>query len=388
MNSFQYYNPAKIIFGVDALASLEVQLKEYKVKSLLLIYSGDFIKSLGIFDFVKETCQKLNIAFNENGNVVPNPKIELVRDLIIQAKNVQVDFILAVGGGSAIDTAKAVAVGIPYEDDVWRFFEYKDIPKTAIPIGVISTLPASGSESSNCSIISNGLHKCGIEYDCIIPKFAMMNPEYTLTLPQYQTACGIADILSHLLERYYSDVTHTDTTDYMIEGAIKAVMLNGKRLMNNPSDINARSEIQCLAFIAHNNLLDIGRSADWGSHRIEHEISAQYGVTHGEGMAIICVAWAKYMAIHKPEKLAQLANRIFNIDYMNYSKNEMAALLANKLNCFFKDLQLKTTLSQLNIDQANFEVMANRATNNGKESVGHYYPITKEVFIDILNIAL
>lgn len=388
MNSFQYYNPAKIIFGVDALNELETQLKEFKVTSLLLIYSGDFIKSLGIYDKVKDTCASLSITFHENGNVVPNPKIELVRDLISYAKQESVDFVLAVGGGSAIDTAKAVAVGIPYNDDVWRFFEYVDTPKKAIPIGVISTLPASGSESSNCSIISNGLHKCGIEYDCIIPKFAIMNPEYTITLPQYQTSCGVADILSHLLERYYTDVAYVDTTDYMIEGAIKALMINGERLIKDPSDIHARSEIQCLAFIAHNNLLDIGRCADWGSHRIEHEISAQYGVTHGEGMAIISIAWAKYMAKHKPQKLAQLANRIWNIDYSNYSVEEMALILAEKLEEYFKKLQLKTTLTQLSIDRTHFVDMADRATNKGNDSVGHYLPITKEIFIEILDLAL
>ncbi len=387
MNSFQYYNPAKIIFGVDSLNELETQLKEYEVTSLLLVYSGDFIKTLGIFDKVKETCKKLNVAFHENGSVVPNPKVELVRDLIIQAKNVQTDFILAVGGGSAIDTAKAVAVGIPYDKDVWDFFEYKEVPKKAIPIGVVSTIPASGSESSNCSIISNGLHKCGIEYDCIIPKFAIMNPQYTIGLPQYQTACGVADILSHLLERYYSDVSHVDTTDYLIEGAIKAILLNGERIMKDPSDLNARSEIQCLAFIAHNNLLDIGRSADWGSHRIEHEISAQYGITHGEGMAVICVAWAKYMAEHKPKKLAQLANRVWYIDYANYSEKEMALLLADKLDVFFKQLQLKTSLTELSITDEHFNEMANRATNNGTDVVGHYYPITKDIFIEILKIA-
>lgn len=388
MNSFQYYNPAQIVFGTDSQYKIKDLLQTYNATSVLLIYSGDFIKQLGIFDSVKEACQSLHVSFYENGNVVPNPKVELVRELVSLGKKKDVDFVLAVGGGSAIDTAKAVAVGIPYPHDVWDFFEYKCAPESALPIGVITTLPASGSESSNCSIISNGLHKVGIEYDCIIPKFSIMNPEYTLGLPPYQTACGIADILSHLLERYFSDVEYTDTTDFLIEGAAKALLLNAQRLMANPKDIHARSEIQCLAFLAHNNLLDIGRTSDWGSHRIEHELSAQYGITHGEGMAVVLVAWTNYMAKHKPKKLAQLANRLFHIDYHDYSETQMAQQLSICLTEFFSSLHLKTTLSAMDIDETHFEEMAMRATNKDTQTIGHYLCLDKSNVIEILNTAL
>ena len=388
MNSFQYYNPAQIVFGTDSQYKIKELLTSYKVTSLLLVYSGDFIKQLGIYDIVKDACESLQIAFFENGNVVPNPKVELVRELITLGKHEHVDFVLAVGGGSAIDTAKAVAVGIPYANDVWDFYENKCIPETALPIGVITTLPSSGSESSNCSIISNGIHKVGIEYDCIIPKFSIMNPEYTIGLPPYQTSCGLADILSHMLERYFSDVEYTDTTDYLIEGAIQALLLNAERLMKNPSDIHARSEVQCLAFLAHNNLLDIGRSSDWGSHRIEHELSAQYGITHGEGMAIVLVAWTKYMSSRKPKKLAQLANRVFHIDYYNYDETQMALHLSKELEAFCISLGLKTSLSEMNIDSTHFEEMASRATNNYTQTVGHYICLDKQAFVDILELAL
>lgn len=388
MINFHYYNPAKIIFGKGSEKEIEKLLLDYNVKSLLMVYSGNFIKDLGIWDAVKNACEKDHIKFYECGTVVPNPKIELVRELIENGKKNKVDFVLAVGGGSSIDTAKAVALGIPYDGDVWDFYEGKASEKNVLPVGVITTLPASGSETSNCSIISNGLHKVGFESDSIIPKFAIMNPEFTMTLPAYQTSCGIADILSHLLERYFSDTKFVDTTDFLIEGAVRALMLNAERLTHNSHDYNARAEIQWLASIAHNNLLDTGRVGDWGSHRIEHELSAQYGITHGEGMAVVMVAWTKYMAHKKPEKLAQLANRVFGVDYHDYTLTQMALKLSEILESFFKKLNLKTTLTELNIDKKYFSEMAARATDNGKSPVGHYVPLDEKTFVDILNLAI
>lgn len=388
MNNFQYYNPAEIIFGRDAEQKLKLLLERHGVKSLLLVYSGDFIKDLGIWDVVREACEALGISFLENGSVTPNPNLSLVQELIAQGRQHQVDFVLAVGGGSAIDTAKTVAAGIPYDGDVWDFFTGAAQPKAALPVGVISTLPASGSETSNCAIITNGLNKLGIEDNLITPVFAIMNPEFTLGLPAYQTACGIADILSHLLERYFSDVAHTDTTDFLIEGAIQALLLNSRRVIQNPKDYNVRAEIQWLGSIAHNNLLDTGRTADWGSHRIEHELSGQYNLTHGEGMAVVLTAWTKYAAEHKPEKLAQLANRVFHVDYHDYTLREMALRLSAELEQFFRSLQLKTHLTELGIDDTDFVTMALRATNDGTETVGHYIPLDQNKMIEILHLAL
>jgi alcohol dehydrogenase YqhD (iron-dependent ADH family) len=388
MENFHYHNPAQIIFGKKSEQEIGNLLIAYHVKSLLMVYSGDFIKTLGIWDTVKEACAKNSIAIYECGDVVPNPKLELVRKLVALGKEKNIDFILAVGGGSSIDTAKAVALGIPYSGDVWNFYAGKTAIKTALPVGVISTLPASGSETSNCSIISNGLNKVGVEDDLIIPQFAIMNPEFTMSLPPYQTSCGIADILSHLLERYFSVIPHVDTTDFLIEGAVRALMLNGERLMQNPRNYNSRAEVQWLASIAHNNLLDTGRVADWGSHRIEHELSAQYGITHGEGMAVVLVAWTKYMAQEKPKKLAQLANRVFHVDYHDYTLTEMALKLSSNLQQFFKMLHLKTTLTEMNITAEHFAEMAARATDNGANTVGHYVPLDEEKFLAILNLAL
>ncbi|MCR5568104.1 MAG: iron-containing alcohol dehydrogenase [Paludibacteraceae bacterium] len=385
MVDFEYYNPAKIVFGENSVDKIGDLLKEYKVSSLLLVYSGEFIKSLGIYGKVKDAAAALGIDFYENGNVVPNPSIELVRELVVLGKEKNVDFVLAVGGGSAIDTAKATALGIPYEGDVWDFFEKGVSPETVLPLGVISTLPASGSETSNAAILSNGVWKLGFEDNRIIPKFAIMNPAYTVGLPNFQTFAGVADILSHLLERYFSDVKHTDVTDYLIEGAVQALLVNGKRLKANPKDLNARAEIQWLATVAHNNILDTGRIGDWGSHRIEHELSGQYGITHGEGMAVVLPAWVRYVANVKPWKLSQLAVRVFHEDAYNHTEAENALALADHLEHFFRELGLRTRLSELGIDDKYFADMAKRATRNG--TVGHYLPLDEHIFVEILKIA-
>ena len=386
MIGFEYYNPAKIVFGEDSEQQLTALLKENQVSSLLLVYSGDFIKDLGIYAVIEKAVKELGIAFSENGNVVPNPEVDLVRQLVEQGKKDKVDFVLAVGGGSSIDTAKAVALGIPYDGDVWDFFDKSISPKEVLNIGVIATTASSGSEMSNASIISNGEWKLGFEDDRIIPKFAIMNPKYTAGLPLYQTAVGIADVLAHLLERYFSDTQHSDVTDYLIEGGIRALLLNADRLLDDLSDINARAEIQWLASVAHNNFLDAGRSADWGSHRIEHELSAQYHIVHGEGMAVVLLAWIRYVAERKPWRPALLASRVFGVDAHDYDEKERALILAEKLEAFFKSLELKTTLTELGIDDKDFEIMAKRATRNG--SVGHYELLDADSIQEILKLAL
>ena len=386
MIGFTYYNPAKIVFGEGSERKLADLLREYKVTSLLLVYSGDFIKTLGIYGAVLDAVTELGIDFSESGEVVPNPSIELVRKLVAQGRRDHVDFVLAVGGGSSIDTAKAVAIGIPYEGDVWDFFEKGVSPERVLPIGVIATTASSGSETSNAAILSNGEWKLGFEDDRIIPKFAVMNPRYTAGLPAYQTAVGIADVYAHLLERYFSDELHSDTTDFLIEGAIRALLVNGERLIPDPTDINARGELQWLASVAHNNFLDAGRSADWGSHRIEHELSAQYNITHGEGMAVVFPAWTKYMAERKPWRPALLATRVYGADSFLYDEKKRAYILAEELTRFFRKLSLRTTLTELGIDDKDFAVMAKRATRNGP--VGHYLPLTAEAIEDILRLAL
>lgn len=386
MIGFEYYNPARVVFGEDSGKKLGSLLGAQGVRSLLLVYSGDFIRTLGIYDLIRETVDDLGIELWENGDVVPNPSIELARDLIRLGREKNVDFVLAVGGGSAIDTAKAVAIGIPYAGDVWDFFEKGISPEKVLPVGVIATTAASGSEVSNAAILSNGEWKLGFEDDRIIPQFAILDPKYTAGLPLFQTSAGIADVLSHLLERYFSDERHSDTTDYLIEGAVRALLVNAGRLMKDPGDLNARGEILWLATVAHNNFLDAGRRADWGSHRIEHELSAQYGITHGEGMAVVLLAWIRYMAERKPWRPALLATRVFGADAFDHTETERALILAEKLESFFRGLGLRTGLSEFEIDDSHFEEMAERATRNG--NVGHYEPLDARAIQAILRVAL
>lgn len=386
MIGFEYYNPAKIVFGENSEKKLPELLKGYNVTSLLLVYSGDFIKKLGIYDVINQAVNQLGIRFFESGEVVPNPEIELVRKLVKLGKEENVDFVLAVGGGSSIDTAKAISIGIPYEGDVWDFFEKGVTPEAVLPIGVITTTASSGSETSNAAILSNQTWKLGFEDDRIIPRFAIMNPQFTAGLPAYPTFVGVADILSHLLERYFSDEKYSDTTDYLIEGAIKALLVNVDRLQNDLTDVNARGEVQWLASVAHNNFLDAGRSADWGSHRIEHELSAQYNIVHGEGMALVLTAWTRYVAEIKPWRLALLASRVFGADPYDYTEKERAKILSVKLEEFFRKIGLRTTLTELGIDSKDFEIMAARATRNG--TVGHYVPLDAEAIRNILTLAL
>ena len=386
MIGFEYYNPAKIVFGEDSEKKLKDLLSAHGVTSLLLVYSGDFIKDLGIYQVVSDAAKALGIKFSENGEVVPNPSIDLVRKLVLQGKKDGVDFVLAVGGGSAIDTAKATAIGIPYEGDPWDFFEKGVVPENVLPIGVIATTASSGSETSNAAILSNGEWKLGFEDDRIIPKFAIMNPRFTAGLPSYQTSVGVADVLAHLLERYFSDEKNSDVTDYLIEGAIRALLVNADKLLKDPKDINARGEIQWLASVAHNNFLDAGRRADWGSHRIEHELSAQYNIAHGEGMAVVFVAWTKFIAKEKPWRAALLASRVYGVDEYNYSEEERAEKLSEILKAFFQKLGLKTTLTELGIGKEDFDIMAQRATRNGP--VGHYIALDTDRFKAILDLAV
>lgn len=388
MNNFNFYNPSKIIFGKDSINELPKELEKRNIKNILLMIGGEYIKKLGIYDKVISICEDLNINYFICNRVSTNPKIELVREYTNLAKKENIDFILAIGGGSTIDASKAIAFSAKSDLDPWDFFSENHNIESAIEIGVISTIPASGSETSNATIISNGKYKLGVEDNLIIPKFAILDPSYTINLPLHYTVAGIADILSHLFERYFTNTQNVDTTDYLIEGAIKSLLLNAKRVIKDPKNYDARAEIQWVGTIAHNNLLDTGRQTDWGSHRIEHELSGEYNISHGEGMAIIFLAWIKYASAINPNKIAQLANRIFNIDYNNHSSEEMSLLFLNNLEIFFKQLGLKTKLKELDIDDKDFEVMANRATKNNSQNVGHYIELDKDAIVNILRLAL
>ncbi len=389
MLNFNYYNPANIYFGKGEEKRVGELINQWsKTKKVLVLFSGDYYEELGIADTVRQELDRFNIQYFENGEVVPNPELTLINQLSDFVKQQTIDFILAVGGGSVIDTAKATALGSLYEGDTWDYFTGAKEVTEALPVGAISTVASSGSEMSPATIVSNEEYKLGVESEIIIPKFSIINPEFTLKLPKYNTGVGTADILSHLLERYFSKVKHTDITDFLLEGAIKSTLINGVKLINDLENYDLRAEMSLTAIIAHNNSLELGREPDWGSHRIEHELSGQYGIVHGEGMVVVTLAWMKYISTFYPEQLVKYGIRIFGIDPVIYSEKEIIDLAIEKTKAFFIQLGMRTTLSELAIKDDHFEDMAKRATNNNSQTVGHLKPLNQQDIVEILKLAL
>jgi hypothetical protein len=267
------------------------------------------------------------VEFIELGGVQPNPRLSLVKQGIELCRKHNIDFILAVGGGSVIDSAKAIAVGVPYEGDVWDFYSGKAVPEKALPVGVVLTIPAAGSEASKSSVITNedGWYKRGLNVEIIRPKFAIMNPEITFTLPPYQTACGAADIMAHVMERYFTHQKDVDFTDRLCEATLKTIIKNVPIVLEEPENYQARAEIMWASTIAHNDLLSTGRIGDWASHAIEHELSGIYDVPHGAGLAVVFPAWMKYVYKEDVDRFVQFATRVWDVE-MDFSNPERTAL--------------------------------------------------------------
>lgn len=387
MNSFEYYNPTKLVFGKDAVEKLpEVLSRSHK--KILLHYGGGSIKKSGLYDEVIKLLDKIDVKVVELSGVEPNPKLSLVRRGIEICKEEDISFILAVGGGSVIDSAKAIAAGVLQEEDIWKCFTGESSFSKALPIGVILTLPATGSETSSSSIITNedGMLKRGIEDDCLRPEFAILNPELTLTLPEHQTFAGIVDIISHVLERYFTHTTNVDLTDNLSEATLKSVIKNGHKLKENPKDYNARAEIMLSGTIAHSGILGLGREEDWGSHRIGHEITALYGTTHGVTLAIVLPAWMKYVYKENVNRFVRFAVKVFNVSEDNKTPEEIALEGIERFESFIKDINMPISLAEYNIPTDEFELMAEKCTENGP--VGRFKPLFKEDVVNILELAI
>ncbi|MDR1100301.1 MAG: iron-containing alcohol dehydrogenase, partial [Treponema sp.] len=296
MQNFEYYNRTKIIFGKGTEDQVGSETAQY-VRRILLHHSGGSAVKSGLLDKVKSSLKKAGIEWVELAGVQPNPRLSRVYEGVELCKKEQIKFILAVGGGSVIDSAKAIAIGACYDGDVWDFYDRKKTAAQALPVGVVLTIPAAGSESSISSVITNetGPWKQSVNEECIRPVFAIMNPELTYTLPPYQTACGIADMLAHIMERYFTREPNVELTDELCEGAMRAIIRNARKIFSGgEKDYAARAEIMWAGSIAHNNLLGTGRIGDWASHAIEHELSALFDMAHGAGLAIIFPAWITY----------------------------------------------------------------------------------------------
>lgn len=318
-----------------------------------------------------------------------NPRLSLVREGIKLCRDNNIRFILSVGGGSAADTAKAIAAGVPYDGDVWDLFVGKGTLKEVLPVGVIMTLPATGTESSTSANIMNedGLLKRALTSQLMRPVFAILNPELTFTLSNYQTACGAADIMAHLMERYFTNVQDVDFIDRLIEATLKTIINNVQIVLEQPDNYAARAEIMWAGTIAHNGLFSTGRIGDWASHEIEHEISALYDIAHGAGLSIVFPAWMKYVYKHNINRFIQFAVRVWDVDLPFESPETIALEGIKRLTNFFKQIGLPTSFSEANLPCDKFEEMANKCTNNDTKTVVNFVQLTKSDIINIYNLA-
>lgn len=386
MKNFTLDIKTRIIFGKDSLSRLASEL-EGNYKNILLHYGSDRIKKTGLYDNIVNILKDNNCQVFELPGVEPNPKLGLVRQGVEIAKDKNIDLILAVGGGSVIDSAKAIGIGALYDGDVWDFYTGEASTNETLPVGVILTIPATGSESSTGSVITNedGLYKRATGGHFMRPKFAILDPTYTLTLPSNQTFAGVMDILSHVFERYFTQTKNVDLTDSLCEATMKTVIKNAYILKENPQNFDARAEIMFAGTIAHNGLLGAGREEDWASHDIGHEISGLYGTTHGETLSIIFPAWMKYVYKENLDIFAQFATNVWGVSEQGMSKEELALEGINKFEEFLTDMGLPKSFTEASLPLDEIELMANKATENGP--LGGLKKLNKEDLINIYNLA-
>ena len=389
MNNFSFQNATKIIFGKGTEESVGEETKLHASK-ILLHYGGGSIKQSGLYDRVTASLKKSGVLFIELGGVKPNPRLSLVKEGIKICRDNGINFILAVGGGSVIDSAKAIAVGVPYSGDVWDFYDGKGTPKEALKVATVLTIPAAGSEASPSSVISDDEKqlKRGLTVEIIRPVFSIMNPELTFTLPAYQTACGAADIMAHIMERYFTNTTDVELTDRLCEATMKTLINNVSQILKKPDDYASRAEVMWTGCIAHNDILGTGREGDWGSHMIEHEISAIYDVAHGAGLAVVFPAWMKYVYKHNVNRFVQFASRVFNveIDFNNPEKPALEGI--RRLEMFFESIGLPVRLSQMNIKEDKISEMAAKSSQNDSFAVGNFVKLKTSDVAEILKLAL
>ena len=351
MNGFQYYTPTKVVFGKDTEHQAGALVREFGGTKVLVHYGKGSVKRSGLLDRVFQSLDEAGIPWVELGGAVPNPHLSLVHEGIELCKKEGVDFILAVGGGSAIDSAKAIGYGVKYDGEVWDFYEKIAVAKDSVPVGVVLTLAATGSEMSNSSVITNeeGWLKRGYSSDLGRPKFAIMNPELTYTLPEYQTMSGCVDIMMHTMERYFSHEMNTELTDSLAEGLLKTVMHQAKILLKNPQDYDARSEIFWAGSLSHNGLTGFGTDGgDWACHQLEHELSGMFDVAHGAGLAAVWGSWARYVYQEAPARFARLAQMVLGLPSFGDDKKTALVGIA-AMEDFFRSIGMPTSIGELGL---------------------------------------
>ena len=388
MDNFTFLNPTKIIFGRDTEGTVGAETARLSRK-ILLHYGGGSIKASGLYDRVCASLKAAGVEWVELGGVKPNPRLSLVHKGVRLCKEHKLGLVLAVGGGSAIDSAKAIAMGAVIDHDVWDFYIGKAVPEAALPVATVLTIPAAGSESSDGSVITNenGWLKRAVGGPFLYPRFSILNPVLCMTLPPFQVACGAADIMAHLMERYFTNVTHVGFTDRLIEATMKTVIAQAPKVLANPTDYDAWSELMWAGTIAHNNLLNTGRLGDWASHQIEHEVSGIYDVAHGAGLAVVFPAWMKYVLAHDVDRFVQWAVRVWNVELDVFDKEATARAGIARLEAFFHQIGLGTTLTSLGIKDDRVDEMATKCTDGDTNLAGNFVKLDSKAVGAILRIA-
>ncbi len=352
MQTFQYFTPTKVVFGKGTEEQVGELVKEQNATKVLIHYGGGSARKSGLLDRVEASLQAEGIRYVTLGGAVPNPRLSKVYEGIKLGRKEGVDFILAVGGGSAIDSAKGISYGIPYEGDVWDFYLKKSLPQINIPLGVVLTMAATGSEMSDSSVVTKeeGWLKRSAKSDLGRPKFAILNPELTYTLPEYQTMSGCVDIMMHTMERYFSHETDTELVDAMAEGLLRTVMQSARVLLEEPCNYEARSEVMWAGSLSHNGLTGCGRKGDWACHQLEHELGGMFDVAHGAGLSAVWGSWARYVYKEDVARFVKFAVNVMGITENVEAPEETALAGIKALEDFFRSIRMPVSISQLGQD--------------------------------------
>ena len=356
---------------------------------VLLVFGQNSAKRSGLLDEVEKSLTEHGVSFVEFGGIRPNPTDGPVYQGIEICRREAVTGILAVGGGSVIDTAKAIAAGTLYNGDFWDFYSGKATPEMGLPIGVVLTIPAAGSEGSGNSVITkeDGLIKISIRTEHVLrPVFALINPELTYSLPPFQTACGIVDMMAHIFERYFTPTEGVEVTDRISEGLLKAIIEEAPKVIGNPTEYDPRANIMWAGTLAHNGVCGCGKQEDWSSHALEHEISALYNVAHGAGLSVVLLAFMTYMQSHKPFRVAMMGRNVFDVEERDDSR--AAAEGIERLRRFFKSIDMPTTFAELGVEDPDIPLMVKKVHQNKGATFGAYYPVTPEVSEAIYRLCL
>ncbi|MBP5267169.1 MAG: iron-containing alcohol dehydrogenase [Ruminococcus sp.] len=387
MNNFNFYSPTEFVFGKDRENECGTYVKKFGGSKVLIHYGGNSAKKSGLLDRVKKSLENNGIAYCELGGVQPNPRDGLVYKGIELCRKENIDFILAVGGGSVIDSSKAIAAGVPYDGDFWDFYSGKRIEK-ALPVGTVLTIAAAGSEGSGDSVITkeDGMFKRGAGSDALRPKFSVMNPELTQTLPAYQTACGATDIMAHVFERYFTNTTEVEITDRLCEAVLMTMVKETPRVIADPNNYEARANIMWAGMVAHNNIVGVGREQDWNSHGIEHELSALYDCAHGAGLAVIMPAWMEFVYKHNIMRFCQMAVRVFgcNMDFENPENTAIAGIKAFRR--FLHDIGMPINFAELGAKEEDIPALTEKL-GLGDGKTGGFVHLSSEDVSQIYKIA-